>query len=91
MLFRHVWTPTTFPILFSFSCSLLCQGAFVDPGVGYSLVRAPVSFSCSSTHGAKGPAPALGEHNAEVLHEVGYSKLEVREFSEAKAAFLYEP
>jgi crotonobetainyl-CoA:carnitine CoA-transferase CaiB-like acyl-CoA transferase len=53
----------------------IASGAFVAPaGLGYPLVAAPFSFSCSAEHGPTHGAPTVGEHNEEVLSELGISK-----------------
>lgn len=51
-------------------------GAFPDPGVGFSLVRSPFTFSCSE-HGPRSGAPGVGQHNAEVAEELGYTAEEI--------------
>ena len=47
----------------------------------YLSLASPVKFHDSDV-GPKGPAPLLGEHNKEILTEMGYSKEEINKLEE---------
>jgi formyl-CoA transferase len=63
----------------------VASGAFVSPpGLQYKLVAAPFSFSCSDGHTPTRGAPAVGEHNQQVMRELGYSAEQVDRMVESE-------
>ncbi|MFO7963652.1 MAG: CoA transferase [Desulfobacterales bacterium] len=57
---------------------------FQHPVLGSILVPGfPVTFS-ANTAGTRNPSPGLGEHTEELMHELGYSTSEIKDFRDKK-------
>ena len=55
-------------------------GAFFDPGLGYKIVRGPMTFSTSNVVPNTGISPTVGQHNHEILKEIGYNNTDIKNF-----------
>ena len=53
-------------------------GAFFDPGLGYKIVRGPMTFSTSNVVPNTGISPTVGQHNHEILKEIGYNNTDIK-------------
>ena len=77
-----VWAPVQSPAQLAQDPQAWAAGCFVETpdgkGGAFEAPAVPVRFP-GEADGPKGPAPALGQHTAEVLEELGYSKADIAE------------